>query len=727
MPEYHQQSHRPSTYTATITTDQIIISRPEYNELVENKFRLSQANDTVVSLKSEIEMLKNVVQRLVGFYGTTGNGTNTTGNGMIGSSTGHQKDDNKDRIRAKKLTARRDSGVDGVSNHENDEEIDPHPSHRAPMSPVRENGITLPVTQSFAIQKHTDQNELNLLDLYEDEKPVPARQTKTTIMRNGTYDSTDDQAEIKPQTYSRIAAARRPLESPVAPPPSPPPAPHVVRKVYREREPEPQPQPQLGYESPEEEEERTSTPASWERAPAAPEVTFDDFNADDDSWRRSTEWDPAPGKGKEKAEVAVVESSRPAPTLEARPTTFETRPTTFETRPTTFETRPTTLETRPIIQAVKSDWRSPTIVPNVRTKMEDSSPSPPTSIISSGSKTARQLFLEKKSLQRALAEAHSEQLAASSAGSSTGDIDKISDPSTFRHIYIPNLPANATLSTLSSIIRTNGQGGVEFISLFRQKAEGLDLPNFEDPGSGENIGVNITFTTAEACDAWFKFLFENSSQKLQGNPTKTWLFPNEDSAAEWKKCAVFRRSDYHPSIAGKIDKGGPGGQATMAEAQKRGATRVIQVNGLPPDVTESDLAWLSLPPGNRSLLYDGVTQEASGQAGLSTEEFARWKWLEKIVIEDEEPAGFGDGGERRKTARIYAAGVKTAYLARGKIWKKYNRNGAVIGKTSGGYVKVEFIKDECEGPLEELPPWVVVGGDDDDLDFGDGEGGGMDE
>jgi len=714
MPEYasyHQQNHRPSTYTATITTDQIIISRPEYNELVENKFRLGQANEAVVSLKSEIEMLKDVVQRLVGFYGTTGNVTNITGTGLIGGSTKHQKDDNKDRIRATESTTRRDSGVDGVGMHENDEESDPRPSHRVPMAPVRENGITLPVNPSFPPHKQTEQNELNLLDLFEDdEKPVPVRQTKTTTtttttMRNGTYDSTDDQAEIKTQTYSRVAATRRPLESPVAPPPSPPPVPRVVRKVYREPEPEPepepQPQPQLGYESPEDEvEERTSTPASWERAPAAPEVTFD-LNTDDDDWRRSTDWDPAPGKGKEKERAVVVESSLPEPILGTRPT---------------------------LIQPVKSDWRSPTTIPSARAKMEDSSPSPPTSVISSSSKTARQLFLEKKSLQRALAEAHNDQLATSSAGSSTGDIEKSTDPSTFRHIYIPNLPANATLSTLSSVIRTNGQGGVEFISLFRQKTESLDLPNFEEPGSGENIGVNITFTTAEACDAWFKFLFENSSQKLQGNPTKTWLFPNEDSAAEWKKCAVFRRSDYHPSIAGKIDKGGPGGQATMAEAQKRGATRVLQVVGLPSDVTESDLAWLSLPPGNRSLLYDGLTHEASGQAGLSTEEFARWKWLEKIVIEDEEPVGFGDSGERRKTAKIYAAGVKTAYLARGKIWKKYNRNGAVVGKSSGGYVKVEFVKDECEGPLEELPPWVVVGGDDDDLDFGgSGEGGDMDD
>jgi len=200
---------------------------------------------------------------------------------------------------------------------------------------------------------------------------------------------------------------------------------------------------------------------------------------------------------------------------------------------------------------------------------------------------------------------------------------------------------------------------------------------------------------------------------------KTWLFPNEDSAAEWKKCAVFRRPDYHPSIAGKIDKGGPGGQAALQEAQKRGATRVLRVLGLPPDVTESDLASLSLPPGNRSHTYDGPTHLASGQAGLATEEFARWKWLEKIVIEDEEVVGFGDGGEPRKCAKIYTAGIKTAYLARGKIWKNYNRNGVVTGR-SYGHVKVDFIKDECEGPLEELPPWVVVAGDDDlemDLDL----------
>ena len=44
-------------------------------------------------------------------------------------------------------------------------------------------------------------------------------------------------------------------------------------------------------------------------------------------------------------------------------------------------------------------------IPSVRARMKDSSPSPPTSVISSSSKTAKQLFLEKKSLQRALAEA----------------------------------------------------------------------------------------------------------------------------------------------------------------------------------------------------------------------------------------------------------------------------------------------------------------------------------
>ena len=699
MPEYasyNQQSHKPSTYSATITTDQIIISRHEYNELVESKFRLGHANETIIGLKSEIEMLKDVVQRLVGFYNTTGDGTNITGTGIIENSTVHQRDDNKDRIKTAKPTTRRDSGVEIVGTHDNDEESDSGPSHRAPIAPIRENGIKLPVKPSevvsLPLHKLTEENELNLLDLDEDdEKPLLVRQTKTTATMNGAYDSIATQAETKPQTYSRIAS-HRPLDSSIVPPPSPPPVPRVVRKVYREPEPEPRPPPQLGYES--HEDERASTPASWERAPAAPAVTFDDFNVDDDDWRRSAEWDPAPAKGKAKEKTVVVENLP------------------------TFDTRPT------FLQAVKSDWRTPTIS-SVRAKMEDSSPSPPASVVSSSPsapKTARQLFLEKRNLQRALAEANNEQVAASSAASSTGDTVAESDPSTYRHIYIPNLPANATLATLSSIIRTNGQGGVEFISLFRQKAESLDLTNFEEPGSGENIGVNITFTTASACDAWFKFLFENSSQKLQGNPTKTWLFPNEDSAAEWKKCAVFKRSDYHPSIAGKIDKGGPGGQATMAEAQKRGATRVIQVTGLPPDITESDLAWLSLPPGNRSLPYEGLTHLASGQAGLSTEEFARWKWLEKIVIEDEEPTGFGDGGEPRKTAKIYAAGVKTAYLARGKIWKKYNRPGAVVGKSSGGWIKVEFIKDECEGPLEELPPWVVVGGDDDDLDFGDGEG-----
>jgi len=708
MPEYHQQSHKPSTYSATITTDQIIISRHEYDGLVENRIRLGQANEIIVGLKREIEGLKDVVQRLLPFYGPMSNDTNITSTGMIENSTAHQKDDHKDRVRViKSTTNRRDSGVDGVGVHENEEESDPRPPHRAFVAPVRENGVGLPANRdeavSFKPHKSLGRDELNLLDLDEDEKPVPARQTKT--MRNRTYDSSDDQAEISPQTYSRVAT-QPPLESLVAPPPPPPLVPHVARKVIRE-EPQPQPQPQPGYESDEEAGDGHSTPESWERAPAAAEVTFDDFNADDDDWKRSTEWDPTPGAAKEKEKAVDVGSSHPGPALETRPT--------LESRPT-LETRPT------LIQAVKLDWRSPPTIPSPRAKVEDSSPSPPP--ISSGPKTARQLFLEKKYQQRSLAEANE----ASSSTSSAGDVERLlaeSDPSTYRHIYIPNLPANATLSTLSSVIRTNGQGGIEFISLFRQKAENVDFPNFEDPGSGENIGVNITFTTAEACDAWFKFLFENSSQKLQGNPTKTWLFPNEDSASEWRKCAVFRRSDYHPSIAGKIDKGGPGGHVTMAEAQKRGATRVLLVTGLPPEVTESDLAWLSLPPGNRSLLYDGPTHLASGQAGLSTEEFARWKWLERIVVEDEEPIGFGDVGGPRKTAKIYTAGVKTAYLARGKIWKKYNRNGPVTVKSTGVQVKVDFMKDECEGPLEELPPWVVVGGDD-DLDFGDG-GKGMED
>jgi len=172
----------------------------------------------------------------------------------------------------------------------------------------------------------------------------------------------------------------------------------------------------------------------------------------------------------------------------------------------------------------------------------------------------------------------------------------------------------------------------------------------------------------------------------------------------------FRRPEYHPSIAGKIERAGPGGQASLQEALKKGATRALRVSGLPADVTESDLAFMSLPPGNRSRIYDGPTYLASGQAGLATEEFARWKWLEKIEIEDE-ILGFGDGTEPKKTALIYTAGIKTAFLARGKIWKKYNTRST--GRGLIAHVKVEFIRDECNGPLEELPPWVVVAGDDD--------------
>ena len=179
------------------------------------------------------------------------------------------------------------------------------------------------------------------------------------------------------------------------------------------------------------------------------------------------------------------------------------------------------------------------------------------------------------------------------------------------------------------------------------------------------------------------------------------------------KCAVFRRHDYHPSIAGKMERTGPGGQASLQEALKKGATRVLRVSGLPPDVTESDLAFLTLPPGNRTRIYEGPTHLASGQAGLATEEFARWKWLEKVEIVEEM---YGFDVEPKKTALVFTAGVKTAYLARGKIWKHYNTRNP--GRGLMGHVKVEFVRDECNGPLEELPPWVVVAGDDDsDLDL----------
>lgn len=702
MPAYshvHPSDSKPSTYSATITTDQIIITRHEYNSLVETKLRLEHAAATISDLKAEVVMLKDVILRVMDHYDSNSNGVaNLAGPRMNGGSQINRNEESKTRSKSTKVPPRRDSGVDGIGMVQHDgDESDRRSSNRGSLDNTKSHFISRTDPVSIARPKSTETNELNLLDLDEVfHQPMgsPRPGSKSTV-RNGKYDSTDNQVQNKSQLFTG-SASNRPTVSPPAPPTSAPSAPPGYPEPGKWMPP-PQSPVRAGYESPDEEEvDRAPTPASWEQTASHPKVTFDDFNAEDDNWKKLAEWDPAPGKGK-KTETAleqpiVAESSRPG---------------------------------LPPVQAVKPHLRA--LLNNspvgLKDKVDDSSPStPPPTIISTGPKTARQLFMEKRRLTLALlAESRTEANATSSAASSSGDMDKIMaepDPSTFRHVYIPNLPSNATLSTLTSIIRTNGQGGVEFVSLFRQKAEGGDYLNFEEPGTGENIGVNITFTTAEACDAWFKFLFENSSQKLQGNPVKTWLFANEDSAGEWRKSAVFRRSDYHPSIAGKIDKGGPGGQAQLADAQKRGATRVLLITGLPPDVTENDLAWLALPPGNRSLPYDGPTHLASGQASLSTEEFARWKWLERIVIEDEEQLGFGDGLERRKTAKIYTAGVKTAYLARGKIWKKYNKSGTMLGKSSGSYVKVEFLRDDCEGPLEELPPWVVVGGDDDDSEMG---------
>lgn len=667
-------------------TDQITISRHDYNALLETKFRLGLANDTITELKEEVTMLKQVLKRMLDFYNVANIASAPASGGpLIEDSLLQQNDDDQVRPGTRKKKNRRDSGVDGVdvSQNEDDEEGNGEVGAQAIRGmPIIDN-IQTQINQEdefvdlSAFDRQVESQELNLLD-FGDEESTPSRNAAAEISSLHVTEEVEKTSFLFPHvdSYSSI-----PVSSP-----SPPPAP---RKIQHEPEPMRSMQTELGYQSPEEEPVRAPTPASWERPPKSPEVTFE-LNADD--WQKSASWNPTPG-------VANGHTAEPVWGVEPVWGNQTEKEITIPAE-----------TPRPPPQIVKS-----TLHP-VKLQTDDPSPPPPKPISPPVLKTARQLYLEKKTL-RALAESHPESLATSSSASSSGDIDRAvveSDPNTFRHIYIPNLPSSSTLSTLSSVIRTNGQGGVESISLFRQKTGDMENNNYEESGNGENIGANISFTSAEACDAWFKFLFENSSAKLQGNPVKTWLFPSEDSAAEWDKCAVFRRPEYHPSIAGKIERAGPGGQASLQEALKKGATRVLKVSGLPPDVTESDLAFMSLPPGNRSRVYEGPTHLASGQAGLATEEFARWKWLEKIELEDE-ILGFGEAAEAKKTALIYTAGVKTAFLARGKIWKKYNRT---TGRGLVSQVKVEFIRDECNGPLEELPPWVVVAGDDDsDLDL----------
>ncbi|KAF8473280.1 hypothetical protein BDZ91DRAFT_714325 [Kalaharituber pfeilii] len=691
---FHPSKFKPSTYSATISTDQIIIPRQEYNAFLESQYRLTQANQTITQLKEEVAMLKEVMGRVMGFYGPS---AATPSNALQVDAPPSVTKPSK--LKEREKSHRRDSGVDGVGVDEESYESDSHQLNGNAgknKSTITKSNLSNNMTKKEPISlihqrnTHEPANEPNLLDLDDDDVSVASHKGSDRVKNDtGTGYDTEDSAK----TFQRISrtSPQRPAEIKQAvalpelfPVPSPqqeshtlPPPPsstspavkNTSRRTTLEAELD------LGYESPVEEPERVPTPASWDAPPPQPKV---DFELDMDAWKQNEDWDPNP-EAKVPEEISFEESSQPQPTFAqiVRPT--------------------------PIQSPISSSPLSP------EAKSEPSTPSLGTA--SGGAKTAMQLYREKLEKKRALAE--SQDSGSSASSSFGGDRSTESDPGSYRHIYIPNLPSNSTLSTLTSLIRTNGKGGIEFISLFRQKNESLESNTFDGPGSGENIGVNITFTTAEACDVWFKFLFENSSTKLQGNPVKTWLFPNEDSASEWKKCAVFRRADYHPSIAGKIDKGGPGGPAVLQDAQKKGATRVLICTGLPYDVTETELARLSLPPGNRSLPYDGPTHLASGQAGLSTEEFARWKWIEKIVLEDE-VVRFDDREELRKTAKIYAACIKTAFLARSKIWKKYNRNGSLpTGKTSGGYVKVDFLRDECEGPLEELPPWVVVGGDDD--------------
>lgn len=686
----HSKS-RPSTYATTVTTDQITISRHEYDALLDTKFRLRQANEVITELKGEVSMLKEVMNRMLGFYNiniASIGPVPTPGGPLIEDSLLQQNEVDQIRPRTRKKNNRRDSGVDGVdipSNGDDEEgngEAEPQAVKGMPTIDHIQTQHNQEDEFDLAFNRQTEPQDFNLLDFGEDEEFAPASNTTRSIAEISSLHVTEE-PEKRPFLFPHVDSySSVPVSSPSPPsPPSPPPAPQATRKILHEPEPTPLIQTELGYQSPEEEEERPPTPASWEKPPKSPEVTFE-FNPDD--WQKSASWDPSPGL----ANGHTVEPER-ANGVE---------------KDTTVPAKPS----RPLPQTARLTVRPHMVQP------ADSSPPPPNPISPPVLKTARQLYLEKKTL-RALAESHPESLATTSNASSSGEIDKAgseSDPNTFRHIYIPNLPPNSTLSTLSSVIRTNGQGGVESISLFRQKA-GDGENNYEESGNGESIGANISFTSSEACDAWFKFLFENSSQKLQGNLVKTWLFPSEDSASEWLKCAVFRRHDYHPSIAGKIERAGPGGQASLQEALKKGATRVLRVSGLPPDVTESDLAFLTLPPGNRTRIYEGPTHLASGQAGLATEEFARWKWLEKVEIVDEI---FGFDGEPKKTALVFTAGVKTAYLARGKIWKHYNTRNP--GRGLMGHVKVEFVRDECNGPLEELPPWVVVAGDDDsDLDL----------
>ena len=53
------------------------------------------------------------------------------------------------------------------------------------------------------------------------------------------------------------------------------------------------------------------------------------------------------------------------------------------------------------------------------------------------------------------------------------------------------------------------------------------------------------------------------------------------------------------------------------------------------------------------------------------------------MIDDEEPARYGDNGERRTVATIYAAGVRLHTLLEGKFGKNIIGMGLLSGGTRG--------------------------------------------
>ncbi|KAI5809092.1 hypothetical protein DFH27DRAFT_250958 [Peziza echinospora] len=703
-----------SSYTATISTDQVVISRREYNSFLETRNRFERVSHENHLLKREVSMLQTNVKNIMASCQNMMDHYMTAGKADSDYSQFQQEAAATDRVRQSKFKAksnRRDSGVDGVHGAEMNEDAEdlgsPHwESQEAAFNGRlgqngRQRGNSAHGHFSGQPKGSLNARRFNeeLLVHLDEEADTSGAGTKSSSISGAVPRSSGSERGAMPAPPPPAQTNPRVLKRNHTPAPQVPPEPIPVQTHAIPTGPKadlkkkgkkivPQPEPESESEK-EQEDEREGE--SWEYSEPQPTVTFDL----DDSWK-ADDW------GTPSANSAPQQQQH-GPTWPSQPAWRRASEDTTDSAWTEVKSSKPGKTTATYTEAAAAGLPRPKKYVPPHVSSEETTPLPPAS-----TKTARDLFLERQ--------AEAARQAEAKASSLPQELSEPADSSTFRHIYIPDLPSDANIGTVTKFIRTNGNGLIESISMFRQKPlNGETNTMYEVAGNGEPIGANITFHTAAGCQEWFMHLVRNSSPKLQKNPEKTFLFPTEDCAASWKKCAVLRRADYHPSIAGKIDKGGPGGVDDIENAVKsKGLRRVLVVSGLPSEITETELARLSMPPGSRSLTYEGPSHKASGQSILTTEEFARWKWIEKIVIEDDRVAGFGEGGPRKKVARIYLAGIKTAFLARKKIWNRFNRDDGASKKRKDPYVQVMFGQDECEGPLSEVPSWIGVIGDDAD-------------